>query len=81
MNYEVVHGTRTEFVQAGNQWAACLDLLRIEAEEDEVHAGPFRVTAMPMGEPETIHMATLLNLRLVANGEPLQPPKIDLAHW
>lgn len=88
VNYEVRHGNQTHFVGAGNQYAACLDALRLELEEGyEVYA-PFEVTPIPNGECETIPMALVLKIQLMA----LNPDDVtlyddwgatpmDLNHW
>lgn len=83
MNYEVMHGDNTHYVQAGNSWAACLDVLREEAKQGEVLTGPFVVKPLPMGEEETIPMASLLNLQYLAvNGEAVKQEKpMDLTRW
>ena len=75
MNYEVSHGQRTHFVQSGNQWAACIDVLRDEAEENDVQQSPFMVTTLPMGDTETIPMAEVLGIQILASNH------IDLSRW
>jgi len=88
VNYEVMHGQRTHYIQAGNSYAACLDVLRIEAEENDVQQAQFRVIHLPHGKLECIPMASVLRLRLIA----LNPdgasgcdeqgaPPMDLTHW
>ena len=88
MNYEIAHGQRTHFIQAGNQWAACLGALRDEAQEDDVQQAPFQVTPLPLGDTETIPMAEVLGIQVVA-ANPCEPttyvepgaPRMDLTHW
>jgi len=67
MNYEIQHGQRTHFIQAGNPWAACLEALHDEAMEDSIQQAPFNVTPIPMGDTETIPMATILQLQILAH--------------
>lgn len=88
MNYEIAHGQRTHFIQAGNPWAACLDALREEAEEDDVQQAPFRVTSLPTGDEQTIPMAEVLHIQVVAANHceattcvKQVAPRMDLTHW
>ena len=84
MTYEVIHGNRTEFIQAGNPWSACLDVLRMEAEDNDIQRVPFDVTPLPLGDTETIDMALVLGIQNQAvNGEPIttRQPTQDLTHW
>ena len=82
MNYEVMHGEQTHFVQAGNQYAACLNVLREEAKQDDIRCGPFRVKPLPLGESETIDMALVLKLQYMSvNGEQPTQKKMDLSCW
>jgi hypothetical protein len=70
MTYEVMHGENTAFVQAGNQYAACIDVLREEAENDDIQFAPFDVTPLPYGESETIPMELVLAIQNQAlNGD------------
>jgi len=89
MNYEITHGQRTHFIQAGNPWAACLDALRQEAEDDDVQQAPFDVTSLLFnGKEYHIPMAELLHIQVLA----LNPcevttcvtagaPRMDLSRW
>jgi hypothetical protein len=88
MTYEIFHGQRTHFIQAGNPWAACLDSLRIEAEEDDVQQSPFRVTSLLNGHDETITMEEVLSIQLLAVSgcdtrtyDKRVAPHIDLTRW
>ena len=88
MNYEITHEQRTHFVQAGNPWVACMDVLRIEAEENDVRQAPFEVTTMPTGNTETIPMSTVLHLQTLAVNHDAETtydtkvaPRMDLTHW
>ncbi len=85
MNYEVMHGEYTHIVQAGNPWAACLDVLRKEAEKNDIQQGPLQVTRLPMGETHHIPMTEALSLQILAiNPEEKSKPPVytgDLTHW
>lgn len=70
MTYEVTHGERTEFVEAGNPHCACLQMLRREAADDSVQMGPFTLSPLPMGEEHTIPMSDVLRIRLLASNHP-----------
>ncbi len=88
MNYEVMHGKRTHFIQAGNPWAACLGALRDEAEENDVQQSPFQVSPLPTGEQQTIPMAEVLHIQVLA-ANPCEAttcvttgaPRMDLSRW
>jgi hypothetical protein len=82
VTYEVIHGERTHFLQAGNQYQTCLEALRIEAEENDIQQAPFDVGKLPNGERETIPMGDVLALRILANGDEIPAePKMDLTRW
>ena len=88
MNYEIAHGQRTHFIQAGNPWAACLDALREEAEDDDVQQSPFRVTSLLNGTEYTIPMAELLHIQTIAANPDeattcvtTEAPRMDLSCW
>lgn len=82
MTYEVIHGERTHFLRAGNPYQACLEALRIEAEENDVQQAPFDVGVIPHGDREEIPMQVILSLRIAANGDPSpEQSKIDLTRW
>jgi hypothetical protein len=71
MKYEVMHGGSTAFVQAGNPYAACLEMLYTEADENDIEFAPFEVTPLPYGESETIPMALVVAIQNQAlNGDP-----------
>lgn len=70
MTYEVMHGENTAFVQSGNPYSACLDVLREEADADNIQLAPFDVTTLPYGESETIPMELVLAIQNQAlNGD------------
>jgi len=87
--YEIVHGQRTQFIHSSNPWAACLDVLRIEAEEDDVQQSPFMVTSLLIGTSELIPMEEVLKIQLLAavsgcgtrTCDKGAAPRIDLTHW
>ena len=88
MNYEILHGSNVHYVDAGNQYAACIDVLLLEAKEDKQECGPFIAVHLTTGKTETIPMALVLKIQLLA----LNPydetlcdewgaPPMDLNHW
>jgi len=88
VKYEIAHGQRTHFIQAGNPWAACLDALRQEAEEDDVQQSPFGVTSLLTGDVETIPMAEVLHIQVIAANHcetttcvKREAPRMDLTRW
>jgi len=76
MMFEVFHGNRpAEYLQAGNPYQACLEVLRIEAEENDVQHAPFMVCQIKPteGDTQTIPMADILQLQILS----LNPEHID----
>ena len=85
LTYEIVHGQRTHFIQAGNPWAACLGALHAEAEDDDVQQSTFGVTSLLNGEERMIPMADVLAIGIMAVNAYVPgkrvAPRIDLNHW
>jgi hypothetical protein len=82
MTFEVSHGETVRYVQQGNPYAACLNVLKDEAKGDALQTGPFVVTRLPDGDTEEIAMEVVLRLQYLAlNGEGPDPPPVNLYEW
>lgn len=84
MNYEVMHGPHTYYLEASTPYQACLNALKNEAQQDSMTTGPFQVTRLHDGVSEEIPMATIVRLLILANGDDVPSdtsPKIDLSCW
>jgi len=78
VNYEVMHGQRTHFIQAGNPVAACLDALRAEALDDDIQVAPFKVNNLTTGNEILLPMSEVLAIQQLAQQE---LPTMDLSCW
>ena len=67
MHFEIHHGKHTHFVESGNIYAACIEVLKNESDENII-IGPFYVQNLDSGCETVVGMATVINV-MILNGD------------